>query len=276
MECINFDRQFQLYMAEWIKQNGEKYKDDMDVIEDMMPQIYADYLEKPATWLDGKKPSEYFEQFDQAQMLVQWMCCYEEKKIPVPDLLLDRIVSLGKEAEAALISVLYEEQANEHAVVTAVSLLRELESTTPMQRYIDWVAQADEIGERENLAAEALVNMGYAIVEPILTALSASTEAGKDVFADVLCNFPGDDRVFELLMDRFVCCEDRLALFASYLAKFGDERALPKLIAAAEDDQVSYLDFLELSNAIEALGGERPAEHEFSGDPYYDSLKMMQ
>ena len=36
MKCINFDRAFERYMAEWMKENSEKYKDDMDVIEDMM------------------------------------------------------------------------------------------------------------------------------------------------------------------------------------------------------------------------------------------------
>ena len=44
MKCINFDRAFERYMAEWIKENSEKYKDDMDVIEDMMPDVYLEFL----------------------------------------------------------------------------------------------------------------------------------------------------------------------------------------------------------------------------------------
>ena len=35
MKCINFDRAFERYMAGWMKENSEKYKDDMDVIEDL-------------------------------------------------------------------------------------------------------------------------------------------------------------------------------------------------------------------------------------------------
>ncbi len=31
-------------MAEWMKENSEKYKDDMDVIEDMMPDVYLEFL----------------------------------------------------------------------------------------------------------------------------------------------------------------------------------------------------------------------------------------
>ena len=60
MKCINFDRAFERYMAEWIKENSEKYKDDMDVIEDMMPDVYLEFLKKPADFLDGVAPQDYF------------------------------------------------------------------------------------------------------------------------------------------------------------------------------------------------------------------------
>ena len=40
MNCIDFDRQFQRYTAEWVRKNGDKYKNNMDVIEDMMPGVY--------------------------------------------------------------------------------------------------------------------------------------------------------------------------------------------------------------------------------------------
>jgi len=69
--------------------------------------------------------------------------------------------------------------------------------------------------------------------------------------------------------------KDRRALFASYLAKLGDDRALPALMKAALDDHINYLDYVEVVNAIEALGGERPPERDFSGDPYYESLKRV-
>ena len=63
MKCINFDRAFERYMAGWMKENSEKYKDDMDVIEDMIPDVYLEFLQKPADFLDGAAPQNYFEQF---------------------------------------------------------------------------------------------------------------------------------------------------------------------------------------------------------------------
>ena len=44
---------------------------------------------------------------------------------------------------------------------------------------------------------------------------------------------------------------------------------------AAQSPDINYLDYVEVVNAIEALGGERPPEREFSGDPYYESLRQV-
>lgn len=278
MNCIDFDRQFQRYTAEWVRKNGDKYKNNMDVIEDMMPGVYEEFLNKPAAWLDGAAPGAYFGQFNDAGELVAWLCEYMEKGVPVPDVLLERITELGGAAEDALLALLEREDATDEMRMTAVSLLGEMESERPMRRYISWIAALEPDDGRADLCdlcAEMLTSMGEAVVEPILDALPGATQAARDVFADILSNYPGDERIYELLMERFAHEQERRALFASYLAKLGDPRALPALIEAAADQEINYLDFVEISSAIDALGGERPAEREFAGDPYYESLKRV-
>ena len=275
MKCINFDRAFERYMAEWMKENSEKYKDDMDVIEDMMPDVYLEFLKKPADFLDGIAPQDYFEQFDNADMLVNWLCDYIAQGVAVPDLLLERVTALGDSAEKSLLALIARDDLPEETQMTAISLLREMESKAPMQRYIDFIASLEEPSDKGDLCAEALMNMGESVVEPILAALSGAGQTGRDIFADVLSNYPGDERIYELMIERFVTRDERRALFASYLAKLGDERAIPMLKEAAQSPDINYLDYVEVVNAIEALGGERPPEREFAGDPYYESLKQV-
>lgn len=275
MKCINFDRAFERYMAEWIKENSEKYKDDMDVIEDMMPDVYLEFLKKPADFLDGVAPQDYFEQFDNADMLVKWLCDYIAQGVPVPDLLLERVTALGNPAEKSLLALVARDDLPEETQMTAISLLREMESKAPMQRYIDYIASLEEPSDKGDLCAEALMSMGESVVEPILATLSGAGQTGRDIFADVLSNYPGDERIYELMIERFVTRDERRALFASYLAKLGDERAIPMLKEAAQSPDINYLDYVEVVNAIEALGGERPPECEFSGDPYYESLRQV-
>lgn len=275
MKCINFDRAFERYMTEWMKENSEKYKDDMDVIEDMMPDVYLEFLKKPADFLDGIAPQDYFEQFDNADMLVSWLCDYIAQGVPVPDLLLERVTALGDPAEKSLMALIARDDLPEETQMTAISLLREMESKAPMQRYVDYIASLEEPSDKGDLCAEALMSMGESVVEPILAALSGARQTGRDIFADVLSNYPGDERIYELMIERFVTRDERRALFASYLAKLGDERAIPMLKEAAQSPDINYLDYVEVVNAIEALGGERPPEREFSGDPYYESLRQV-
>lgn len=275
MKCINFDRAFERYMAEWMKENSEKYKDDMDVIEDMMPDVYLEFLKKPADFLDGVAPQDYFEQFDNADMLVNWLCDYIAQGVAVPDLLLERVTALGDPAEKSLLALIARDDLPEETQMTAISLLREMESKAPMQRYIDFIASLEEPSDKGDLCAEALMSMGESVVEPILAALSGAGQTGRDIFADVLSNYPGDERIYELMIERFVTRDERRALFASYLAKLGDERAIPMLKEAAQSPDIDYLDYVEVVNAIEALGGERPPEREFAGDPHYESLKQV-
>ena len=168
MKCINFDHQFELYAAEWMKKNAEKYKNNMDVIEMMMPDVYMEFLKKPAQWLGGKTPERYFAQFKDAQMLVELMCQYEAEKVPVPDLLLERITDLGKKSEKPLIALFGKESVPEAAQMTAISLLREIESTAPMAQYIAFIAGLDEPDEKGDMCAESLENMGDSVVAPIL------------------------------------------------------------------------------------------------------------
>ena len=275
MNCIDFDQQFERYTRKWMEENAEKYNNNMDVIEAMMPDIYMEFLSQPASWLGGESPESFFEQYDDAAMLVEWMCAYYEQGVPVPDLLLERITALGEEAEACLLKLPFDENVPHEAALTAISLLGELESTAPMQAYIDFIASLEEPDEKGDMCAEALLAMGDAAVESILRAVDGAKEAARDIFADILSNYPGEDRIFNLLMERFAHCEDRHALFASYLAKYGDDRALPVLLAAALDDRTNYLDYVEIVSAIDALGGERPPERDFNGDPYYESLKRI-
>ena len=275
MTCIHFDRAFERYMAEWMKENSEKYKDDMDVIEDMMPDVYLEFLKKPVDFLDGVAPQDYFEQFDNADMLVNWLCDYIAQGVAVPDLLLERVTALGDPAEKSLLALIARDDLPEETQMTAISLLREMESKAPMQRYIDFIASLEEPSDKGDLCAEALMSRGESVVEPILAALSGAGQTGRDIFADVLSNYPGDERIYELMIERFVARDERRALFASYLAKLGDERAIPMLKEAAQSPDINYLDYVEVVNAIEALGGERPPEREFAGDPYYESLKQV-
>ena len=65
----------------------------------------------------------------------------------------------------------------------------------------------------------------------------------------------------------------KLSLYAGFVSRYGDERALPFLLEAIERDKISYADFEELRFAIESLGGEYNKERDFSSDKSYKAIK---
>ena len=90
----------------------------------------------------------------------------------------------------------------------------------------------------------------------------------------MLSHFPGNELIYKLAIRLFRERRERRALFAGYLAKLGDDRALPELTAAAQEEKLPYLTFIEIRNAIETLGGICP-ERNYEDDPEYEALRDL-
>ena len=81
--------------------------------------------------------------------------------------------------------------------------------------------------------------------------------------------------MFDILVEQFAKNQDKIPISASYLAKYGDDRALPFLLAEIEKEKISYADFEELRFAIEALGGEYDKVRDFKNDKSYKKIKGL-
>ena len=276
MKCINFDDKFADFMSRWVKEHAGEYR-NYDAMEADMPRIYMLFLNTPARWLDGVTPGAYFTQFEDAKDLVDWMVEYCRREIPVPELLLEQIQDVGKPCERRLLALLKDEseEITEEARMTAIGLLRDMESTLPRTLYIDWQVNRDVHDELADNALDSLRDMGEGVVQPILQVLPRTNAAGQEAFLDILVNYPGPKQIFDLAVRLFKENPNRRALFASYLGKLGDDRALPVLMEAANDDKCGYMDFIELRSAIEELGGEAP-EREFFEDAEYEALRAIE
>ena len=269
-ECINFDSHMADFVSDWVQKHGKEYR-NVDAMEADMPRIYMRFLNTPAKWLQGITPGAYFTQFEDPKDLVDWLCAYVNKGVPVPVLLLEQIENVGKPCEKRLLALLKDEEAPNEARMTAIGLLRTMESTQPKMLYIQWQMEREEDDELAENALESLKDMGKSALQPMLEALPKANDAGQQAMLDVLCCYPGNEQVYQLTRKMFLTHPEKRALFAGYLGKLGDERVLPDLIHAANEPELGYVDFLEIRNAIERLGGTCPAR-DFDGDPEFEAL----
>lgn len=275
MKCIDFDHEFMHYAEKWMAENRKRFK-NADEMEAQMPDVYLRWLNQSADWLDGRTPGGYFQAFDDAAQLIDWMKEYYAQQVDVPNQLMERIVELGEAGTEKLMALAQDASAEDGLRVTALNLLNEIGSRAPMDMCMEMIENRAENDELADVAAELLTNLGREVVEPILARMERSSRDARETFLDVLCNFPGDERIYTYAESAFRNRPDRRALFASYLAKLGDERAIELLRPALNYVDLGYLDYIEIRNAIEALGGEVEEEREFSGDPDYESMRTME
>ena len=93
MKCIDFDKAFSMYAMKYFREHAKQYK-NYDAMEAAMPDVYARFLDTPADFLANQKPGEYFQSWDDAKVLVDWMEDYIKQRVPTPDMLLNRITEL--------------------------------------------------------------------------------------------------------------------------------------------------------------------------------------
>ena len=273
MPIINFDEHFADFTSQWMIDHKGDYR-NYDEMEADLPHIYMAFLNTRAKWLGSLTPGSYFTQFEDPKVLVDWMHEYCRQGVPVPDLLTEQIEFVGKPCEKRLTELLKDPEAEEEARMLAIGLLREMDSVLPKMIYINWQLDRDQKDEMKDHALESLKAMGETVVQPILQVVNKANNAGQEALLEVLADYPGNEQIFQLAMRLFQNNPERRALFAGYLGKLGDDRALPVLLEAAQEKDLGYLTYIELRNAIEQLGGSCP-EREYEDDPEYDALRRL-
>ena len=273
MPIINFDDHFADYMSRWMKDHEDEY-DNYDDMEADLPRIYMSFLNTRASWLGSITPGSYFTQFEDPKVLVDWMTQYCDERVPIPEPLLEQISFVGKPCEKRLLTLLQDDDADQTARMTAVELLREMESSLPKMLYINWQLNREEKDELKDNAVESLCIMGPEVVQPIMQTIGKANSAGQEALLEVLTHYPVSEQSFQMMLRFFNEKKEKRALFAGYLAKTGDERALPDLIRVSREPDLPYLTYIEIRNAIEALGGNCP-EREYTDDPEYEALRQM-
>lgn len=273
MPIINFDEEFAVFTNRWMKEHDGEYR-NYDEVEEDLPRIYMAFLNARASWLGNVTPGSFFTQFEDPKVLVDWLRQYCEAEVPVPELLMEQITFVGRPCEKRLLELLKDENAPEEARMTAVGLLRDMNSALPKMLYIQWQLDRDQKDDLKDNALESLAEMGAEVVQPILQEIRKANDAGQEALLDVLCRYPGNEQVVQLALRLFRDHPERRALLAGYLAKLGDDRALPALIEAAQADETTYLTYIELRNAIEMLDGICP-ERDFEDDPEYDAMRGL-
>ena len=272
MKIHDFDEKFYDYARAWVALHPGLTEQQ---IEDSYNEMMLNWLNAPATWLNGEKPGEYFNRYSDPKDLIKLLEEYDKRDMGLPEPLYSRIVALGETCVAPLLRIAGDADRGESLRGTAIALLRDIGTDAPRQLFIDMVCGCEKPDELCNLAAESLADGDASVVGPLLERYDDAPELAQSLILEICVNFPGDDRVLTHLTDKLRTRPEQRALYASYLGKLGDARAIEAMTPFLQAQDVGYLDYIELRNAIEALGGDPGEERSFYGDPDFEAMRGM-
>ena len=264
IKIIDVDELFDKYIEDYVMQNVGKVKPEE--IENKIPLLYAEFGDKKFEELAGATPNTFYRGYSSNELL-ECLKTHLEKGVAVSDFLCE---ALRDTSEKEMAKELEKELPEEYALYL-MNILGEVGSSLAVNRYLDFVL-LDYSDNLREVATEMLYPFSDLVKERMLNNFEDAKKEVKDCLIDVFSHASHDDRILKILLDEFKQNKKNISLNSAYLSKYGDERALPVLLEAIEDEKISYADFEELRFAIESLGGEYTKERDFSNDSNYKKL----
>ena len=271
---IDLEHLFHHYVADHLHKAG---KLDEDAAGEMAEKLYAEWADAPCAALEGCSPRAWFARLDTPEALVETLTAYARADMEPPELLLDRFFDVGAICAAPLEALA--RNAGESAALRAqaLDLLNGLDEARAVRVATGAVLAAQESDAFCELAAEILASRVDAdVAARLLDGYDAAPDFARTLILETLCNFPGDARVYERMLEMLKNRPEQRADAARLLGRYGDARAIEPLKALLDLTDIGYYEYLEVRNAVEALGGEVESEREFYGDPDYEYLRELE
>ena len=272
-KLIDFDDIFAAYLNRWYAENKDKYA-DYGALEEAAGGVYGDWADMPLAECGGVSARRYFET-SAPEELVRMLIGYAASDMSPPDLLIERLAA-APECHRWLLEIARRRESAELTAL-AVNILTGdgADGCGVTELLCDWIFDENCNGEPLDLAVEKLIErIGEAAPALLRRMTENMTGRTERALADILVYAPRDERIYALLLHLFNGGGDR-ALYASYLGKYGDARALPALVEFGKRRDINYLEFIEARNAAETLGGALENKKDWTQDEYYRALKGL-
>lgn len=275
MKIFDFDEKFYDYVRTWMALHPNLTEKQ---VEESYNEIMLNWLNAPAKWLNGEKPGEYFLRYSEPRELIKLLEEYDKRDIGLPEPLYSRVVSVGEPCVEPLMRLVRNTDNPESLRATALAILRDIGSDAIRPLLIDLVCMSRQSGEDDDLcamAADELYEGEVSPVDELMARYDGVSESAQMRILEICSNFPGDERIYQRLIEKLRNRPDDRAFYASYLGKLGDARAIEELKPYLSLSDIEYLDYIEIRNAIEELGGDPGEERTFYGDPNYEAMRNL-
>lgn len=258
MELIDFDGLFDEKLAVYMEEKKGKYTEKE--WEDVIPRLYKKFGDTYVAKV-GCTPKEYYAKMDDAQ-LVATLSAHLSGDVPVPEFLCNELELRGN------VELLFPLLESTDSATQSYAINLILDDKRAYDSYFSLLCNENASVDVRDDVAEIFKANADAVKDRALAAYKAgiAQEYMLEILSRVIFR---SDEIYTILLDEFISAGDRTPMRASYLAAYGDARALPVLLERIEDRTIGFVEFQELKYAIEALGGEYNEPRDFSDDKDY-------
>ena len=261
MKLIDFDGLFDEKLTQFMEENKNKYTEKQ--WEDVIPKLYKKFGD---TYVSKVKctPKEYYAKMSDME-LADCLRAHLREDVPTPEFLCMEIERRG--AVETLLPLLADEDTA--AVSYAINLIGD--DARAYDEYFAILTENRADSEVRSDVVDVFRLHADELKERVIQLYEngIAVESALEILSRVKTR---DERVYSILLSAFRSGEET-PLRASYLAAYGDERALPYLLRKIEDRSIGFVEFQELKYAIEALGGEYDEPRDFTADKDYIAVE---
>ncbi|MGN0805882.1 MAG: hypothetical protein ACI4MC_02490 [Candidatus Coproplasma sp.] len=260
MKIYDFDGMFDEKLSEYIKKHSDEHKEKE--WEDIIPKMYARFGDTTIKSL-GKSPNRYYADMDDKELVSQ-LKSHLKNGVPISVFLCNAIES--RKMDELLLPLL---SGTEDEVAYALNLIGV--SRVALPEYMRLLTTSDD-EDVCNTCVDNIKELADDVKDEALSFYEKGVK--KEYMLEILSRCViKDERIFDILIKEFRTSPEDVPMHASYLAAYGDERALPYLLDKIDEESISFIEYQELKYAIESLGGSYEKERDFSSDPYFQLIK---
>lgn len=258
-KIYNFDGMFDEKLSEFIKKHaGEHTEREW---EDIVPKMYARFGDTVIKSI-GKSPNQYYADMSNEELVAQ-LKAHIKNDVPVSVFLCNAIE--GRDMDELLVPLL---SGSSDELSYALNLLGASKAALPEYMRILTTSEDEDIC---NTCVDNVKELADYVKDEALSYYEKGVKS--EYMLEILSRCAlREQKIFDVLIKEFRTSDDNLSMHASYLAAYGDDRALPYLMDKIDEEGISFVDYQELKYAIESLGGSYDKERDFSSDPYYQMI----
>ena len=260
MKLYDFDGMFDEKLSEYIAKNVGKYREEE--WEDLIPKLYKEFGDVYIKSV-GNTPNGFYAAMSETE-LISALKTHLKQGVPVSEFLCNAIES--RNAVPLLLPLLDgSEDEREYAVNIIGS------DDCAIKKYMQMIVLPDLDEDFKSRLADNINEKADLVIDEAVENYEKGKE--REFMLEIMSrSVVPSDKIFEILIKEFRSDPDNVPLHASYLASYGDSRALEYLLDKIDEEGISFIEYKELLLAIESLGGTYDKPRDFSDDPYYKIL----